>query len=145
MNNEILELYQEMILDHNKNPCNYGKIDDATAKSEGFNPLCGDRVTVYIKLKNDVIEDISFEGAGCAISKASASLMTNELKGKNKKEALVLFDKVHNMLTGTSADNLSEDLGKLTMLSGVVHFPLRVKCATIAWHAMQDAIKKDKK
>lgn len=143
MNNEITELYQEMILDHNKNPSNYHKIDDATNKSEGYNPLCGDRVTVYIKLNDDLIEDISFEGVGCAISKASASLMTSELKGKTKAQALALFDKVHAMLTNDQSDKPSENLGKLSTLSGVVHFPLRVKCATIAWHAMQDALTKE--
>ncbi|MFQ5682077.1 MAG: Fe-S cluster assembly sulfur transfer protein SufU [Candidatus Binatia bacterium] len=138
---EISELYQEVILDHNKSPRNFHRIEGANLTAEGYNPLCGDQITVYIKLKDDVIGDISFQGSGCAISKASASMMTASLKGKTKAEARSLFESVHKMLTdGTVPNSDPTELGKLAVLSGVCHFPARVKCASLAWHTFQAAL-----
>ena len=137
---ELEELYQEVILDHNKSPRNFRVIENADRKAEGFNPLCGDHVTVYLRLRAGLIEDISFQGSGCAISKASASIMTAELKGKKESDAEELFDKVHKMLTGDGVDG-GQSLGKLTVLSGVSKFPARVKCASLAWHTMNSALK----
>jgi nitrogen fixation NifU-like protein len=137
---ELDDLYQEQILDHNRSPRNFRVIENANHKAEGFNPLCGDHVTVYLRLNGGRIEDISFQGSGCAISKASASMMTAELKGKQEADAQALFDKVHKMLTGEGT-NGDPDLGKLTVLSGVCKFPARVKCATLAWHTMNSALK----
>jgi nitrogen fixation NifU-like protein len=140
---ELDELYQEVILDHNKSPRNFREIVDANRRSEGYNPLCGDHVTVYVNLADGVIRDISFKGAGCAISKASASMMTTELKGKSEAEAERVFDTVHKMLTGEMSVEESdlERLGKLKILSGVCKFPARVKCASLAWHTMNAALK----
>jgi nitrogen fixation NifU-like protein len=137
---ELDELYQEQILDHNKSPRNFRVMADADHRAEGYNPLCGDHVTVYMRLRAGRIEDISFQGSGCAISKASASMMTAELKGKQESEARLLFDKVHRMLTGED-DNEAASLGKLAVLSGVCKFPARVKCASLAWHTMSSALK----
>jgi nitrogen fixation NifU-like protein len=140
---ELDELYQEVILDHNKSPRNFREIADANRRSEGYNPLCGDHVTVYVNLADGVIQDISFKGSGCAISKASASMMTTELKGKTQAEAERVFDSVHKMLTGemgVEEDEL-ERLGKLKILSGVCKFPARVKCASLAWHTVNAALK----
>jgi nitrogen fixation protein NifU and related proteins len=140
---ELDELYQEVILDHNKSPRNFREIVDANRRSEGYNPLCGDHVTVYVNLADGVIRDISFKGSGCAISKASASMMTTELKGKSEAEAERVFDSVHKMLTGemgVDEDEL-ERLGKLKILSGVCKFPARVKCASLAWHTVNAALK----
>jgi nitrogen fixation NifU-like protein len=137
---ELDDLYQEQILDHNKSPRNFRVMENADHKAEGYNPLCGDHVTVYVRLNDGRIEDISFQGSGCAISKASASMMTAELKGKQETEAQALFDKVHKMLTGEDSDG-DPALGKLTVLSGVCKFPARVKCATLAWHTMNSALK----
>jgi nitrogen fixation protein NifU and related proteins len=139
---ELDELYQEIILDHNKSPRNFRRMENANRRSEGFNPLCGDHVTVFVKLAGGVISDISFEGSGCAISKASASMMTTELKGKSEAEAKTIFDGVHKMLTG-EADTGAKDferLGKLKVLSGVCKFPARVKCASLAWHTAISAL-----
>jgi nitrogen fixation protein NifU and related proteins len=141
---ELDELYQEVILDHNRSPRNYRTIADANRKAQGYNPLCGDQVTVYLKLEDGVIKDISFQGSGCAISKASASMMTAELKGKSETEAKELFENVHKMLTGESNENERHgtgEVGKLTILSGVSKFPARVKCATLAWHTVKSALK----
>jgi nitrogen fixation protein NifU and related proteins len=140
---ELDELYQEVILDHNKSPRNFREMDDANRRSEGYNPLCGDHVTVYVNLADGVIRDISFKGSGCAISKASASMMTTELKGKSQAEAERVFDGVHKMLTGEIAveDRDLERLGKLKILSGVCKFPARVKCASLAWHTVNAALK----
>jgi nitrogen fixation NifU-like protein len=138
---ELDELYQEVILDHNKSPRNYRVIDQADHRAEGYNPLCGDHVTVYVKLENDVIKDISFQGSGCAISKASASLMTAELKGKTEAQAEEIFTHVHKMLTGEAAEEAAARLGKLAILSGVSKFPARVKCASLAWHTVHSALK----
>lgn len=137
----ISELYQEVILDHNKSPRNFRKMPDANRKVEGYNPLCGDRYTVYVKVENDSIKDISFEGAGCAISKASVSIMSTTVKGKTKAEAEELFESFHTLVTG-KMDGMSEigKLGKLAAFSGVSEFPVRVKCATLAWHTLKAAL-----
>ncbi len=139
---ELDELYQEVILDHNKSPRNFRAIVDANRKAEGYNPLCGDQVTIYLKMEEGKIKDISFQGSGCAISKASASLMTAELKGKSAAEAQRLFDSVHQMLTGERHEQKDgQELGKLAILSGVCKFPARVKCASLAWHTVKSALK----
>ena len=138
---DLDDLYQEVILDHNKSPRNYRVIEQADRRAEGYNPLCGDHVTVYVKLENDVIKDISFQGSGCAISKASASLMTAELKGKTEAQAEEIFENVHGMLTGEAAEQAAARLGKLAILSGVSKFPARVKCASLAWHTVHSALK----
>ncbi len=138
---ELNELYQEMILDHNQRPRNFTKLEGANRQAEGYNPLCGDHLTVYLKLEQDVIQDISFQGSGCAISKASASMMTAALKGKTRDDATALFKEVHKMLTEThdvAAD--WQTLGKLKVLSGVSQFPVRVKCATLPWHTLNAAL-----
>jgi len=141
MNDELRNLYQEVIVDHGRKPRNFRKIDGATGIAEGFNPLCGDQLTLYVKLADGVIEDIAFQGAGCAISKASASLMTMALKGKKQEEALALFGRVHDMLTeGPNGEVKPEEVGKLAVLSGVWEFPMRVKCATLAWHTLRSAL-----
>jgi nitrogen fixation protein NifU and related proteins len=139
---ELDELYQEVILDHNRSPRNYRVVANANRKAEGYNPLCGDHVTVFLQVDDGVIKDISFQGSGCAISKASASMMTTELKGKTEAAAQELFDHVHKMLTG-DADGGSgtEKVGKLAILSGVCKFPARVKCASLAWHTVNSALK----
>jgi nitrogen fixation protein NifU and related proteins len=141
---ELDELYQEVILDHNKSPRNFRTMAHANRKAQGYNPLCGDQVTVYLQLEDGVIKDISFQGSGCAISKASASMMTAELKGKSETEAKELFENVHNMLTGHS-NGAEQDgpkrVGKLAILSGVSKFPARVKCASLAWHTVNSALK----
>jgi len=137
---DLDDLYQEVILDHNKSPRNFRVLSNANRKAEGYNPLCGDHVTVYLHLNNGVIEDITFQGSGCAISKASASLMTAELKGKTEQAAEALFEGVHKMLTGDPAAD-SEKVGKLKILSGVCKFPARVKCASLAWHTVNAALK----
>ncbi len=137
---ELNELYQEVILDHNRKPRNFRKMEDASYAVEGFNPLCGDHITVYVKLDGDRIGDISFEGAGCAISKASASMMTASLKGRSTEEAEAAFERVHEMLTSDDAMPDEEALGSLVVLAGVREFPSRVKCATLSWHAMRNAL-----
>ena len=138
---DLDELYQEVILDHNKSPRNFRAIENANRKAQGYNPLCGDQVTVYLKLENGIIKEIGFQGSGCAISKASASMMTAELKGKTETEAQELFNNVHRMLTGESSQNSGEKVGKLAILSGVCKFPARVKCASLAWHTVNSALK----
>ena len=141
MNSELRELYQEVIIDHSKRPRNFRALADATGTAEGYNPLCGDHLTVYLKFAGGVIEDIAFQGDGCAISKASASLMTTALKGKNEKEALALFGHVHTLLTdGPNGAVRLDDVGKLAVLSGVWEFPARVKCASLAWHTLRSAL-----
>jgi len=136
---DLGDLYQEVILDHNKRPRNFHKLEGANRKAEGFNPLCGDQITVYLVLEGDLIKDIGFQGSGCAISKASASMMTSAVKGKTKSEGEALFDKVHKMLTGAANGN-PEELGRLAALSGVCNFPARVKCASLAWHTLRAAL-----
>lgn len=136
---ELNELYQEVILDHNKNPRNFGGLPNADRKAEGNNPLCGDRVTVFVRLDGDRIEEIHFDGAGCAISTASASLMTEALKGKKLDEVKELSETFKNLVTGRESTGL-ESLGKLAVFHGVSEFPVRVKCATLAWHTLQAAL-----
>lgn len=136
--NELQELYREVILDHNRSPRNFGELESADRVVEGVNPLCGDRMTLYVKLDNGRITDIKFKGSGCAISVASSSLMSERVKGETVSESLRLFDLIHDMLTG-SADG-HEDLDKLAALSGVREFPTRVKCASLAWHALKTAL-----
>ena len=141
MSSELRDLYQEVIIDHSKKPRNFRKPDGANRSAEGINPLCGDQITLYLKLADDVIEDIGFQGAGCAISKASASLMTSALKSKTKAEAEALFERVHSMISeGPRSKVDPQELGKLAVLSGVWEFPARVKCATLAWHTLRSAL-----
>ena len=139
---ELNDLYQEVILDHNRRPHNFRVIEPATAKQEGYKPLCGDRLTLYLTLDRDVIKDAAFQGSGCAISKASASLMTDALKGKTVEQARVLFDQFHAMLT-SDIDSPPAELGKLSVFSGVREFPTRIKCASLAWHTMKAAVAHD--
>lgn len=138
MDNNLRDLYQEVILDHNKQPRNFHALEPATHRADGHNPLCGDRITIYLNVEDGVIRDIGFQGQGCAISTASASLMTTMLKGKTVAEAEALFGKFHDMVT-TDAEPPG-DMGKLAVLTGVRDYPSRVKCATLAWHAMQAAL-----
>ncbi len=141
--NELQDLYREVILDHNRQPRNFGTLEGADRVIDGVNPLCGDRMTLYVKLDGDRIVDIRFEGTGCAISVASASLMTERVKGLTRSEALTLFRAIHNMLTGsgTDAGALSvEQLDKLAALAGVREYPSRVKCASLGWHALDAAL-----
>ena len=141
---ELRELYQEMILDHSKNPRNFRALLRATQKAEGYNPLCGDRLTVYLEVEGDLIKDVSFQGSGCAISKASASMMTAQLKGKTKQEARKVFENFHTMLTGDPNKKLDKEaLEKLTVFSGVSEFPVRVKCATLPWHTLRAGLERD--
>ena len=142
---ELRELYQQIILDHNKNPRNFGKLEKANRVQEGFNPLCGDHLHVYLDLDDDgIIQDIHFEGSGCAISKASASLMTALLKGKTRAEAEEQFDRFHGLVTAdTDAPVDLEAYGKLAVFAGVREFPMRVKCAPLAWHTMKAALEGD--
>lgn len=135
--NDLRDLYQEVIFEHCRQPRNYGQLVNANRKAEGYNPLCGDKVKVYLHVANGVIVDAGFEGSGCAISTASASLMTEAVKGKTKEQALDLLNRFHGLVTGMSID---EDLGKLAVLAGVREFPQRVKCATLAWHTMKAAL-----
>jgi nitrogen fixation NifU-like protein len=138
---ELSELYQEVILDHNRRPKNYGALAGATAVAHGNNPLCGDKVDVYVRLDGDCISDVSFEGSGCAISKASASLMTEAIKGRTVSEAEHLFARFQHMVTTAPGDTADEDsMGKLAALAGVREFPIRVKCATLAWHTLKAAL-----
>src|SRR5918996_1882640 len=137
---ELRELCQEVILDHNKRPRNFQKLENATVTADGYNPLCGDQLTVYLRVEDDVIRKISFLGSGCAISKASASMMTDSVKGKTTAEVASVFEQVHHMLTGDAPTDPAV-LGKLAVLSGVCEFPARVKCASLAWHTLQAALK----
>lgn len=139
---DLDDLYQQVILDHNKSPRNFRVMGDANRRAEGYNPLCGDHVTVFLRLEDGLIRDISFQGTGCAISKASASIMTAELKGKREDEARRLFEAVHKMLTGERPEE-TDKLGKLEILSGVCKFPARVKCASLAWHTVHSALAGD--
>jgi nitrogen fixation protein NifU and related proteins len=136
---DLTDLYQEVILDHNRRPRNFREIGDANRRREGYNPLCGDRLTLYVQLDGDRIRDLSFQGTGCAISKASASLMTEALKGKTIEEARSLFDRFHEMVT-SPPETAAPDLGKLSVLSGVREFPTRIKCASLAWHTLKAAV-----
>jgi nitrogen fixation NifU-like protein len=136
---EIADLYQELIVDHSRRPRNFRRLEKATHHAKGFNPLCGDKVKVYVDLENDVVRDVSFEGEGCAISKASASLMTESIKGKSRREVEQLFSRFRDVATGTGRSDLAS-LGKLAVFSGLRGFPTRVKCATLAWHTLRAAL-----
>lgn len=138
---DLNELYQEMILEHNKSPRNFRELPEATQKSEGYNPLCGDRLILYLQLENGIIKDISFQGSGCAISKASASMMTASVKGKTRAEAQTLIEGFRKMLSREAgSDYDAAALGKLKVFSGVCEFPARVKCATLAWHTLSSGL-----
>ncbi len=137
---DLRELYQEVILDHNRRPHNFRALPEADRMAEGYNPLCGDRLTVFLRLEGDVVRDASFLGSGCAISKASASLMTDSVKGRTTQEAQALFDAFHRMVTAPTAVEPDPALGKLTVLAGVREFPARVKCASLAWHTLKAAL-----
>ena len=138
---ELSELYQQVILDHNKKPRNFRKLETANHSAEGFNPLCGDQLTVYLNLEDGAVKEISFQGSGCAISKAAASMMTQAVKGKSKQEAEQLFAEFHGMVTGElDEENTSNGLGNLKIFSGVHEFPVRVKCASLPWHTMHAAL-----
>ena len=137
---DLRSLYQEIIVDHNRRPRNFGAVPDANRTARGDNPLCGDRLTVYMTVTGGVIRDIGFTGSGCAISTASASLMTESLRGRTEQEADALFDRFHDLVAGAGGDNRA-GLGKLAAFSGVREFPARVKCATLAWHAARTALR----
>ena len=141
---DLTELYQEVILDHNRRPRNYRRLEGASHHAEGYNPLCGDRVTVFVQIDGGRISDVAFEGSGCAISKASASLMTDRVKGSTVAEARDLFERFHRMVT-TPPDQEVEELGKLSALAGVREFPVRVKCASLAWHTLKAAMDQEDK
>jgi nitrogen fixation NifU-like protein len=140
---DLKELYRDVILDHNKHPRNFGRLEAANTHADGHNPLCGDRLSVFVKLNGDRIEDLRFEGKGCAISTASASLMTEAVKGKDKAAVGALFDKIHTLLTQQDAVP-GPELGKLAALSGVREFPARVKCASLCWHTLNAALDRDR-
>ena len=142
---ELSELYQETILEHNKNPRNFREIPDADKMADGNNPLCGDALRVYVDMDGDTVADVAFKGSGCAISKASASMMTQFIKGKSRKEAETIFDEFHRMVTGEMDVETDENhLGKLKIFSGVVEFPARVKCASLSWHTLHAALQGEK-
>ena len=135
---DLRDLYQQVILDHNRNPRNFRKIAGANRTAEGYNPLCGDRITVEVTVEDGIVKDVAFQGAGCAISKAAASMMTASVIAKPEREVDALFHRVHAMLTGTNGD--TADVGKLAVFAGVREFPSRIKCATLAWHTLQAAL-----
>ena len=137
---DLRELYQQVILDHNKNPRNFHEMADATATADGYNPLCGDHYTIFLKVDGETIDEISFTGSGCAISKASASVMSSTLKGKSREEAGRLFETFHKLVTGDPSSLSAAELGRLAAFSGVSEFPARVKCATLAWHTLRSAL-----
>lgn len=137
---DLKDLYQEIIVDHNRTPRNYGALEHPSHKADGHNPLCGDKLTVYLLMDGDVIRDVSFEGSGCAISVASASLMTEQLKGKTEQEAKELFSQFHNLVAEKEMTADTDKLGKLAALAGVREYPARVKCATLCWHTVNSAL-----
>lgn len=138
---EVNDLYQEVILEHNKNPRNFREIPDADKTADGNNPLCGDALRVYVEMDGDTVKDVSFKGSGCAISKASASMMTQAVKGKTKEESEILFDEFHRMVLGELDEENDENrLGKLKIFAGVREFPARVKCASLSWHTLNAAL-----
>lgn len=139
--NDLQALYQEVILDHNKSPRNFRVMAEATSVVEGYNPLCGDHYTIYLKLEDDVVRDVTFQGSGCAISKASASVMSTMMKGKTKQQAEALFQQFHELVTGELKPDVSApELGRLAAFGGVSEFPARVKCAILAWHTVHSAL-----
>jgi len=135
---DLRELYQQVILDHHKRPRNFHKLDEANRTAKGYNPLCGDKISVYLKVEDGVVKDVGFEGAGCAISTASASMMTEALKGKTEADARTLFERFHDLVTGNQHDG--EDLGKLAVFTGVRDYPVRIKCAILCWHTLKAAL-----
>jgi len=140
--NDLRELYQEVILDHSRNPRNFGRLEGANCEAQGNNPLCGDQITLFVRTEDGVVTDISFEGSGCAISTASASMMTEALKGKSIEDAQEIFEQFHGMVTGDPLreSQNAQNLGKLSVFAGVREFPVRVKCASLAWHTLKAAI-----
>jgi nitrogen fixation protein NifU and related proteins len=141
---ELSELYQQVILDHNKKPRNFRKLETANHRAEGYNPLCGDQLTVYLNLEGDTVKEVGFEGSGCAISKAAASMMTQAVKGKSREQAENLFHEFHLMVTGELNEETEENsLGNLKIFAGVREFPVRVKCATLPWHTLHAALHKE--
>ncbi len=140
---DLADLYQDVIVDHNRSPRNFGSMDAPTRQAEGFNPLCGDQLKLYLLMDGDVIRDICFDGSGCAISVASASLMTERLKGYTQAEAQPLFESMHSLLTDENYEADIDDLGKLAALTGVRAYPTRIKCASLCWHALNSALKGD--
>lgn len=141
---DIDELYQDIILDHSRKPRNFGVLEGADRSLKGYNPLCGDRITLYLKLHQDVVTDVAFDGAGCSISKASTSMMTQAIKGKTREQVEALFETFHRLVTRGPEDEVDvEGLGDLEYLGGVAQFPARVKCATLAWHTLRAALKGD--
>ena len=146
MDAELRELYQQVILDHNKSPRNFKKLENANHSAEGYNPLCGDKISLYLIVEDDIVKDVGFQGSGCAISKASASLMSSIIKGMKREEAEKLFEKFHDLVTGKLTDEAEiEELGKLAVFAGVRDFPARVKCASLAWHTLISALEDGKK
>lgn len=139
----LSDLYQEILLEHNSKPRNFRKVEDASATAEGYNPLCGDQITLYLKVVDNVVEDVGFQGVGCAISRASASMMTQSIKGRSLDDAHVIFDAFHNMLTHPNEEPDYDTLGDLETLSGVNEYPTRIKCAVLAWHTMRSALNDD--
>ena len=139
----LSDLYQEILLEHNSKPRNFRKLEDANSTAEGYNPLCGDQITLYLKVVDDVVEDVGFQGVGCAISRASASMMTQSIKGRNLDDAHVIFEAFHNMLTHPNEEPDYDTLGDLETLSGVNEYPTRIKCAVLAWHTMRSALNDD--
>jgi nitrogen fixation NifU-like protein len=137
---DLRELYQQVILDHNKNPRNFHEMEDATKIVDGYNPLCGDHYKIFVKVDGETIREVSFTGTGCAISKASASVMSSTVKGKSREEAEKLFDTFHKLVTGDVTGLSADDLGRLAAFSGVSEFPARVKCATLAWHTLKSSL-----
>ena len=138
---ELSDLYQEVILEHNKNPRNFREIENADKTAEGYNPLCGDQLKLYLAMENETVKDVAFKGSGCAISKASASIMTQVVKGKTRAEAEILFDEFHKMVLGEMDEEVEENqLGKLKIFAGVREFPARVKCASLSWHTLHAAL-----
>ena len=141
---ELSELYQQVILDHNKKPRNFRKLENANHTADGYNPLCGDQLTIYLDLEDGLVKEVGFEGSGCAISKASASMMTQAVKGKSKEQAENLFQEFHSMVTGELNEEMEENsLGNLKIFAGVREFPVRVKCATLPWHTLHAALNKE--
>lgn len=141
MDAELKELYQQVILDHNKSPRNFGKLEHANHSAEGYNPLCGDKVNIYLEMEKNIVKDISFQGSGCAISRASASLMSSIIKGKTREDAEKIFNQFHDLIIGKLDEEKSfEKFGKLAVFGGVKDFPSRMKCATLPWHTMINAL-----
>jgi nitrogen fixation protein NifU and related proteins len=146
VSSDLRDLYQQVIVDHSKRPRNFRVVEDANRRVDGHNPLCGDNITIFLRLENNVVKDLSFQGSGCAISTASASLLTEALKGKTLEEAEALFESFHDLVTGLTPEHEDPDkLGKLAAFSGVCDYPTRVKCATLAWHTLRAALKGEDK